>query len=139
MNNSENEYISKIDNFFLKDLSSLKEPKVIEFGVRLGVSTKRIIKICEQNNGFLYAVDIEDCSNISNSKNWKFYHCRDDNFDYLDKLLPKNVDLIYLDSFHNAKHIEKIFYHYYPLLKVGGTFIFDDISWLPYLKNKKSK
>ena len=36
----------------------------------------------------------------------------------------------------NPKHIEKIFYHYYPLLKVGGTFVFDDISWLPYLKNK---
>ena len=55
----------------------------------------------------------------------------------MDKLLPKNVDLIYLDSFHNAKHIEKNFYHYYPLLKVVGTFVFDDISWLPYLKNKK--
>ena len=24
-----------------------------------------------------------------------------------------------------------------PLLKVGGVFVFDDISWLPYLKNKK--
>ena len=40
-----------------------------------------------------------------------------------------------LKFLHDQK--EKIFYHYYPSLKVGGLFIFDDISWLPYLKNKK--
>ena len=51
--------------------------------------------------------------------------------------MPKNVDLIYLDSLHEAEHVKKIFYHYYQLLKVGGLFIFDDVSWLPYLKNKK--
>ena len=50
--------------------------------------------------------------------------------------MSREVDLIYLDSFHNANHIEKIFYHYFPFLKVGGTFIFDDISWLPYIKDK---
>ena len=66
-----------------------------------------------------------------------FIKTRDDNFEYLDALLPTNVDLIYLDSLHEAEHVKKIFYHYYPLLKVGGLFVFDDISWLPYLKNKK--
>ncbi len=137
MSQKNNQYSIKIEEFFLDDLKKIKEPKVIEFGVRHGVSTKKIIEICEKNNGFLHSIDIEDCSNISQSKFWKFYKTRDDNFEYLDKYLPNNADLIYLDSLHEANHIEKIFYHYYPLLKVGGMFVFDDISWIPYLKNKK--
>ena len=105
--------------------------------MRYGVSTKKIIKICEKNNGFLHSIDVEDYSNVSNSQNWKFHKTRDDNFEYLDQILNFKVDLIYLDSFHDANHIKNIFYHYYPLLKIGGVFVFDDISWLPYLKNKK--
>lgn len=132
-----NEYLNKIEEFFLNDLKKIKKPKIIEFGVRFGISTKKIIEICEENNGFLYAIDIDDCSKVSDSKCWKFYKTRDDNFEYLDAILPQNVDLIYLDSLHEAEHIKKIFYHYYSLLKVGGLFVFDDISWLPYLKNKK--
>ena len=41
----------------------------------------------------------------------------------------------YLDSFHNAKHVEKIFYYYYKKLNLNGLFIIDDISQVPYLKN----
>ena len=136
-NSSNTEYEKKIEFFFLNDLKKIRNPKVIEFGVRKGVSTKKIIKICEENEGFLHAIDNEDCSKVSSSDKWKFHLTRDDNFEYLDKILNFEVDLIYLDSFHEANHIKKIFYHYYPLLKVGGCFIFDDISWLPYLKNKK--
>ena len=136
-NTANTEYEEKIDNFFLKDLKKIQKPNIIEFGVRKGVSTKKIIKICEENEGFLHAVDNEDCSKVSNSNKWKFHKTRDDNFEYLDKILNFDVDLIYLDSFHDASHIQKIFYHYYPLLKVGGVFVFDDISWLPYLKDKK--
>ena len=132
-----NEYLIKIEEFFLNDLKKINKPKIIEFGVRFGLSTKKIIKICEKNQGFLHSIDIDDCSEVSESKCWKFYKTRDDNFEYLDALLPKNVDLIYLDSLHEAEHVKKIFYHYYPLLKVGWLFVFDDISWLPYLKNKK--
>ncbi len=135
--NQNDEYEKKIESFFLNDLKKIKNPNVIEFGVRNGISTKKIIKICEENQGFLHAVDNEDCSKVSNSSSWQFHFCRDDDFEYLDKVFDFSVDLIYLDSFHEAKHVEKIFYHYYPLLKIGGLFIFDDISWLPYLKNKK--
>ncbi len=135
--NQNDEYETKIESFFLNDLKKIKNPNVIEFGVRNGISTKKIIKICEENQGFLHAVDNEDCSKVSNSSSWQFHFCRDDDFEYLDKVFDFSVDLIYLDSFHEAKHVEKIFYHYYPLLKTGGLFIFDDISWLPYLKNKK--
>ena len=72
---------------------------------------------------FFILVDMEDFSNVAKSDKWKFHLSRDDNFSYLEKALPKKFDLIYLDSFHNADHIEKIFYYYYHKLNVGG-FLF---------------
>ena len=38
---------------------------------------------------------------------------------------------------HEAKHVAKIIYHYYPFLKPGGIFLVDDISCLQYLKGTK--
>ena len=55
----------------------------------------------------------------------------------MEKRLPKKFDIIYLDSFHNAKHIEKIFFYYFKKLNINGLFVIDDISHLPYLKGSK--
>mgnify|MGYP001276325725 FL=1 len=131
------EYDKKLKNFFIEDLKLVNSPKVVEFGVRKGISTKMFIDICEKNNGFLHSIDCEDFTNVSDSNHWKFHLTRDDNFDYLDQEIPGDIDLFYLDSFHNANHIEKIIYHYYPKLKLNGQFIIDDISWVPYLKDAK--
>ena len=132
-----NEYEKKLKNFFIQDLKLVNSPKIVEFGVRKGISTKMFIDICEKNNGFLHSVDSDDFANVSDSSYWKFHLTRDDNFDYLDQEIPDGIDLFYLDSFHNANHIEKIIYHYYPKLKLNGQFIIDDVSWVPYLKDAK--
>jgi len=132
-----NEYDKKLKDFFMEELKSVKAPKIVEFGVRRGISTKMFIDICEKNNGFLHSVDCDDFTNVSDSRYWKFHLTRDDNFDYLDQEIPDGIDLFYLDSFHNANHIEKIIYHYYPKLKLNGQFIIDDVSWIPYLKDAK--
>jgi predicted O-methyltransferase YrrM len=132
-----NEYDKKLKDFFMEELKSVKAPKIVEFGVRKGISTKMFIDICEKNNGFLHSVDCDDFTNVSDSRYWKFHLTRDDNFDYLDQEIPDGIDLFYLDSFHNANHIEKIIYHYYPKLKLNGQFIIDDVSWIPYLKDAK--
>ena len=132
-----NEYDKKLKDFFMEELKSVKAPKIVEFGVRKGISTKMFIDICEKNNGFLHSVDCDDFTNVSDSRYWKFHHTRDDDFDYLDQEIPDGIDLFYLDSFHNANHIEKIIYHYYPKLKLNGQFIIDDVSWVPYLKDAK--
>ena len=137
MKNTSSQYEKKFKNFILPELNNFDKPSILEFGVRFGVSTNLFLEICEKKNGFLHSVDMEDYSNVARSEKWKFYLSRDDNFDYLEKVLPKKFDLIYLDSFHNADHVEKIFYYYYHKLKVGGVFVFDDISWIPYLKNKE--
>ena len=129
------EYDTKIEDFMFSDIVNKKNLTILEFGVREGTSTKKFVKHCEINGGFVYSVDIDDCSNILSSKHWKFLHSRDDNFDYLVKNLPEEFDIIYLDSFHNASHVKKIFYYYYKMLKKDGVFYFDDISNIPYLKD----
>ena len=131
------DYLYKIDTFLKKDLSKINNPQIVEFGVREGRSTKLFLDLCDQNNGKLFSVDINDYSNLFTNKNWKFIKSRDDNFDFLENILPKEIDIIYLDSLHEADHVEKIFYHYFPKLKINGYFFIDDISWIPYLKTKE--
>jgi predicted O-methyltransferase YrrM len=134
----------KIDDYFIKlEESSLEylnttiEPVILEFGVRHGISTEFFLNICEKKNGFLYSVDMDDNSKKFNSNKWKFIHGRDDNFKLVESFIPKKIDLIYIDSFHDAEHVAKIFFHYYPFLKDNGCLIIDDVSWLPYTKKNE--
>lgn len=128
-------YEQKLENFMFCDIKGKKNLTILEFGVRNGISTKVFVKQCEENGGKVYSIDVNDCSGILSSNHWEFIHSRDDDFEYLEKKLPEKFDLIFLDSFHNANHIEKIFYHYFKKLKKGCYFYFDDISWIPYVKN----
>ncbi len=131
------EYSEKIDRKLFPIIENINKPMILELGVQGGVSTKKFLNICDKNNGFLYSVDIEDCSKVSKEKNWKFIHSRDDNFEYIKSEISKNLDVIYIDSLHEAEHVEKIIYGYYDLLNLGGYIFIDDISHLPYLKNKE--
>ena len=128
------DYDYKIKVFLESQIQGMSEPSILEFGVREGRSTKIFLDLCKKKNGKLFSVDIDDYSSLFNDKNWTFLKTRDDNFEFLEKKLPKKFDIIYLDSLHEANHVEKIFNHYYDFLKVGGHFYIDDISWLPYLK-----
>ena len=84
----------------------------------------------------MFSADIDDCSNVSKDRRWTFIKSRDDNFDLIKSKIPKKVDVIFLDSLHEAAHVEKIIYNYFDLLNKDGYFFIDDISHLPYLKNK---
>jgi predicted O-methyltransferase YrrM len=130
------DYSYKLEQFFMEDLRKIQNINILEFGVRKGISTKLFLEIAKLQNGRVYSVDIDDCSKLFNDKNWKFFRTRDDNFEYIQKNIPAQLDVIYLDSVHEAKHVESIFYNYFNFLKIGGYFIIDDISHLPYLKNK---
>ena len=125
----------KLD-YIIERIKNISNIQILELGVQSGSSTKRFIELCNKNNGFLTSVDIDDCSNVIKSDKWKFIHSSDDNFEKIDKIIPKALDFIYIDSLHQAKHVEKVFYHYYSFLKKRGICIIDDISWLPYSKNQ---
>lgn len=130
-------YNYKIDTHLFPLIRNLKKPIILEFGVQNGRSTKKFLKICDKNNGKLFSIDVNDCSNISKNSKWTFFKSRDDNFEYLKNKIPKKIDIIFLDTLHEAAHVEKIFYYYYNRLKVDGYFFIDDTSFLPYLQDQK--
>ena len=126
---------SKLD-YIIDKIKNIQKIQILELGVQSGASTKKFIELCNANNGFLTSIDIDDCSNVIKSKRWKFIHSSDDNFEIIDKIIPKTFDFIFIDSLHEPNHVEKVFNHYYSFLKKGGICIIDDISWLPYSKNQ---
>lgn len=128
-------YLNKLKNIIGDDLVNFRNPVILEFGVREGISTSYFIEVCKKNNGKLFSVDISDCSKLYDDHCWNFIQSRDDNFEYLKKKIPEKFDLIFLDSFHDADHVKKILYYYYKMLKKNGIFLIDDISWFPYTKN----
>jgi predicted O-methyltransferase YrrM len=128
-------YEYKLQKFLNTELINIEKPNILEFGVREGISTKIFLDYCDKHDGNLYSVDIKDYSNLFSNKKWKFIKSRDDNFEYLINQLPPKFDIIYLDSLHEADHVEKILYFYFNFLKLNGVFFIDDISWLPYLKD----
>jgi len=125
----------KLD-YIIERIKNIQKIQILELGVQRGTSTKKFIELCNINDGFLTSIDIDDCSNVVKSHRWKFIHTSDDNFEKIDKVIPKSLDFIFIDSLHEPNHVEKIFYHYYSFLKKGGICIIDDISWLPYSKNE---
>ena len=73
---------------------------------------KFFLQHCKKNGGKLFSVDVDDYKKNLMTQTG-LYTTRDDNFDYLENQLPKKFDIIYLDSLHEAKHVEKIFYYYF--------------------------
>ena len=131
------EYSYKLDNFLYPLISNISNPNILELGVQNGTSTKKFLELCEKNDGFLFSADINDCAAVSSNSRWLFLKTRDDNFDYIKSQIPKKLDIVFLDSLHEAAHVEKIFYEYYEMLNVGGYFFIDDISHIPYVKNNE--
>jgi len=128
-------YLFKLEKNISPILENIKKPKILELGVRHGISTNFFLEYCEKNDGKLYSVDIDDCSSVSKSEKWKFIHSSDDNYEKIIKETGSNFDLIYIDSFHNANHVCKIIYLYFMDLKKNGHIFVDDISWILYSKN----
>ena len=130
------EYSLKLDKFLMPLISKINNPIILELGVENGRSTKKFLEIFKNNNGKLFSVDVKDCSNISNDPRWNFLKTRDDNFKFINSKLPDKIDVLFIDSLHEAIHVKKLFYGYYPKIKNEGYIFIDDISHLPYLKDK---
>jgi predicted O-methyltransferase YrrM len=126
----------KLDNFLFPHIYQIKEPIILELGVQKGRSTKKFLELCNKNNGKLFSVDLDDCSSVSKDKKWKFFQTRDDNFDFIKSQIPNKIDVLFIDTLHEANHVKKLLYEYYPLLNSNGYIFIDDISHLPYLENK---
>lgn len=130
-------YKRKIINTVSKYLKDIKNPIILEFGVRKGISTGFFLDLCKSNKGKLFSVDIDDCSGLFKDENWTFIKCRDDDIKNIEKFIPNTLDALHIDSLHEAKHVANLIYLYYPKIKPGGFILVDDISCLPYLEGKK--
>ena len=127
---------SKLTNFIVPELIKFNDSTILEFGVsEKCMSTELFLNYCEIRKCKLFSVDNIDYSNKFSSDKWKFIKSRDDDFKNVISHIPKKMDLILLDTIHEAKHVEKILYYYYDFLKKDCCFFIDDINWLPYLKN----
>ena len=120
-------------NILNEIISKNKNLNILELGVLNGGSTKMFLK--SKNVNSLISVDIYDCSKISKSKKWKFLKTRDDNFTFNSKFLKKKIDIVFIDSYHEPEHIEKLFYYYFKKIRIGGKILIDDVSWLQHVKN----
>ncbi len=127
----------KLDNFLFPLIKEIDNPIILELGVQNGRSTKKFLDICKKNNGELFSIDIDDCSNVTKDKNWHFFQTRDDNFEYIKSKIPKKIDILFIDTLHEANHVKKLIYEYYPLIKKNGFIFIDDVSHLPYLESKE--
>lgn len=127
----------KFFDYLYEDLLKYKNPIILEFGVRHGISTSMFLDVCKQNDGFLYSIDINDYSYKFEKKKWKFIKSKDNDFLNIEKQIPNNFDIIFLDTIHKADHVNDILNYYYDKLNKGGFFLIDDISWLLYTKNAK--
>ena len=125
----------KFFDFFYEQILNYDKPQILEFGVRDGTSTALFLDVCNEKNGNLFSVDSKDYSFQFKDKKWKFILSKDTDFDIVNKEIPSQLDVIFLDTIHEANHVSNIFYHYYNKLKVNGLFIIDDTSWLLYTKN----
>ena len=132
-------HIGKMGDFLRKK----KNPTILEFGVERGSSTKSFIWLIEKLNGKIYSVDINDCSNVSSSDNWKFLKSDDLKIDYVlnnfQEIKNSGVDLIYIDSYHENFHVSKLLNLYCKYVKKDGAIFIDDIDNIAYRKNYSIK
>ena len=115
-------------------------PVILEFGVERGGSTRAFAKLIDKITGKLYSVDINDCSNVCNSVNWRFLQSDDLDIDYVlknfEEIKNSGVDLIYIDSYHENFHVQKLLEIYFKYVKKNGAIFVDDIDSFPFRQKK---
>ena len=132
-------FLNHID-LMIDFVSNIDDPIILEFGVERGSSTRKFIDFAEKKGAKIFSVDIDDCSKVSSSKSWKFLQSDDlkvdnviQNFEEIKKV---GVDLIYIDSYHEDKHVQKLISLYFKFVKKGGAIFIDDIDSYPFRQKK---
>jgi len=129
------DYYNKYKNIIPQEFLNKENINILEFGVEKGNTTELFINLSEKNSGSTISVDVIDYADLFKSSNWQFIKSRDDDFEFLNSfILKKSFDIICLDTIHTKKHVKIILEHYFKFLKIGGIFLIDGTSSLPYLK-----
>lgn len=126
--------------FMYRKAIEKKAPVILELGTDKGLSTTVFLQACEDKNGKLVSVDIEDCSDISDSDRWDFI--RSDSTDVNNILaqaphLNNGIDIIYIDSLHSQDHVQKELTGWFPYMNKNSWIFFDDVDPNPYRKGNR--
>ncbi len=117
-----------------------KDPVILEFGVERGFSTKVFTWLAEKVNGKVISIDINDCSQVVKSHTWSFLQSDDLEIDYILSKFPDvkkfGVDIIYIDSYHENFHVQKLLLKWFKYVKKDGAIFIDDIDSHPFRKKK---
>ena len=126
--------------FMYQKAINKESPIILELGVDKGLSTTVFLQACEEMNGKLVSVDIQDCSDISDSDRWEFVQSDSTDVKYIlsqASHLKDGIDIIYIDSLHNKKHVQKELTGWFPYMKQNSWIFFDDVDPNPYRKGNR--
>ena len=116
-------------------------PLVLELGVDKGQSTRIFLNAIDgKDSAKLISIDIKDCRNSIDDKDWEFV--QQDSTD-IEKLLinkpeiKNGIDILYVDSLHTAEHVKKEIYNLFEYLNNDAYIFFDDIDSSPYMSKQR--
>ncbi|MEO1134417.1 MAG: class I SAM-dependent methyltransferase, partial [Cyanobacteria bacterium J06639_1] len=110
-------------------------PVMLELGTRQGKSTTVLLKACDETNGRLVSVDIDDCSDVAMSERWQFVRSNSTDVEAILARAPHladGIDILYVDSLHKREHVEREVMNWYPYLNREAWIFFDDVDANPY-------
>lgn len=98
--------------------------KVIELGVRWGVSTAAFLWALEQTNGHLWSVDTDNRCNLKDDR-WTFLMGYDLDLGVMSQL-PDDADIVFVDTDHRYDLTRAEIQAFTPKLRSGGYMVFHD-------------
>lgn len=109
---------------FVNTALRLNATKVIELGVRHGVSTAAWLYAAHRIDGHVWSVDTADCG-LNADERWTFL-LGDDRDPNIVAQLPKDADIVFIDTSHHYDHTLTELDIYSQRVRPGGVIFLHD-------------
>ena len=119
--------------FLHETVLKYKKPVVIELGVHVGNTTSALLSGVELSDGELWSCDIDDVTKkvpttFTQSPRWRFFH-GDDVGEQILSQLPKQCDVLFIDTSHTYEHTLAELEAYIPRVKSDGVALLHDTHY----------
>jgi predicted O-methyltransferase YrrM len=109
-------------------LTSVAKGNIFEIGVRTGVSTSAFLLGIEKNGGHLWSVDNNPATcDAVDSPHWTFISGSSRQVEAIKKIIPKELDILFVDGDHSYEGVRDDLKDYHSLVKSGGRIICHDV------------
>ena len=115
-------------------LFSLARGNVLELGTRSGVSTAALLAGVERHGGWVWSLDLEDCSHVAaGHAQWTFVQDDSRNPEIAAMFLETGVtlDLLLIDTFHAYENARDELTLWHAHVAPGGTICMHDTETFP--------